>query len=119
MKKNYKAIALIVCAAFVLMISGRLEASLAPATLPGQQAVRSQDLQKVQTFLEQKEVVQHLAKMNLSKTDIESRLGNLSDADLHNVAMRIDQQRAGGDSAVGILVIVVLVLLVIYLVKRV
>lgn len=100
----------------------RAEAMLAPANNPAAATVRAQDMQTVQTFLEQKEVVQHLAGMNLTSDEIQSRLGNLSDQELHQVATKIHQQQPGRDGAgllVTVLIIGVLVLLFVYLLKRV
>jgi hypothetical protein len=118
--ENFKRIvAIMLAVALISATSGRVEASLAPARLQAENQSRASDLQTVQTFLEQKEVRDHLAKLNMSASDIETRLGNLSDQELHQVAMKIQFENPGRDGAVGILVVVILVLLIIYLAKRI
>ncbi len=98
------------------------QAMLAPAAGDVILMQRSQDLQTVQSFLEQKQVAQHLATMPLSSSEISTRLGNLSDQELHNVATRIQYERPaadGGGVIVTVLVIGILALLFVYLLKRV
>ena len=120
--KDYKrVVAIVMTLATVAFSSGRAQAMLAPATVEHHNAssVRSADFSTVQKFLERKEVRSHLSGYGLSENEIQSRLDSLSDVQLHQISSRINQQRPAGDSAVGVLVIVVLVLLIIYLVKRV
>jgi hypothetical protein len=105
----------------VLLSLGRAQASLAPATSMTRDAMRADDLRTVQRFLEQKEVAQHLAGLGLDAPNIEARLHNLSDQELHEVAMNVEQQlpaRDGG-AILTILTIGILVLLFVYLLKRV
>ncbi len=123
MKRTYRrSLAVMLAVSMVALSAGRAQAALAPPTTPGEAAVRTQDIETVQAFLEQKSVAQHLAGLNLSAPEIESRLGQLSDQELHQVATRIHQQQPGGHGAgvvVTVLVIGVLALLFVYLLKRV
>src|SRR4051812_29821543 len=123
MKKIHtRSLAVFLSAALVVMSVGSSRASLAPALTDQSVAARAQDLGTVQRFLEQKEVGQHLARLKLTPNEIESRISNLSDQDLHQVAVRIDQQNPGRDGSgavVTVLLIGILALLFIYLAKRV
>jgi len=100
-------------------------AMVAPTNvITGQPAAqRREDLQKVQKLLESKVVRRRLVAMGLTDSQIDQRLPQLSDAQLHQVASRIDKMNAAGDDGVGIivglLVIGILVLLFVYLLKRV
>lgn len=116
--KRLMALSLIL--SLVLVKSGRLEAMMVPAEQAGQAAVqdRAQDLQNIQTFLQQKQVRQRLADMGLTEEQVQIRLNNLSDQELNKVAQNLEQQNPAGDAA-GILVVVVLVLLIIYLIQRI
>ncbi len=114
-----RCLAMVLVAAVVSISIGRAEAMLAPPVSPTACLTRSQDLQTVQTFLEQKEVGQHLLNFDLTRPEVESRLNNLSDRELHQVATRIHQQQPGRDGVVGVLVVIILVLLIVYLFKRV
>ena len=123
MKWTFKrTMAMIVAGTMFSLGLGRAEAALAPARLAEPPSARLQDLQTVQTFLEQKEVAQHLAGLKLSESEINSRLTQLSDQDLHDVATRIQHEHPGRDGAgvvVTVLVIGILALLFVYLLKRV
>jgi hypothetical protein len=114
--------AMILAGTMLALSSGRAAAMLAPATIQADASVRSHDMKTVQSFLEQKAVGQHLASLNLSPSEIESRLASLSDQEIHQVATRINQQQPGRDGSgvvITVLVIGVLALLFVYLLKRV
>ncbi len=80
------------------------------------------DLAKVNTFLESKIVKQRLSDFGLTSAEISSRLNQLSADQLHKIATHIDQVDAGGDSALGViislLVIAILVIVVLKLMGR-
>jgi hypothetical protein len=118
-----RLIALMLVTAMVSLHTGRAEAMLAPADGMGiMSARRATDTQKVQTFLEQKQVSQKLAGYGFTPTEISSRLSSLTDSELHNISTRIDQQNPaadGGGIVVTVLVIGILALLFVYLLKRV
>jgi hypothetical protein len=127
MKLHIKqALAVTLTLTMVALSGGRANAMLAPAQLPAQttqlEGERLNDLTTVQTFLERKEVKRHLEKLGLSEDEVQSRLSNLSDNDLHQVASQIQSENPAGDGGgviVTILVIGILVLLFVYLFKRV
>lgn len=93
-------------------------AQTAPATLTDGSS-RGENMEKVQAFLQTKIVRQRLADLGMSEEEINTRLGRLSDEEMQQVAMHIQQQAPAGDGVVFVLVVVILVLLVIYLAKRV
>jgi hypothetical protein len=74
---------------------------------------------KVQAHLSDSKVRMELEKHGVSADEASKRLASLSDAELSQLAKQMDQARYGGDPVTGILVLVVLVLLIIFLVKRV
>lgn len=80
------------------------------------------DISKIRTFLESKIVQQRLADFGLTGEEISSRLGQLSPDQLHRIATHIDQLDSGGDSALGVLisllVIVILIIVVLKLMNR-
>jgi len=103
------------------------KAMLAPAVLPTLESNsglnRNEDLQRVQRVLESKVVQQRLEDLGLTQKEIHDRLAMLSDDQLHQIANQIDAQMPGGDAGLSILVtvlvIAVLVVLFLYLVRRV
>ncbi len=110
----------VIVAMFVIGITPRVYAGFSPSEAIGLPAAeRSVDLQKVQKFLEMKMVRERLQEYGLTQEEIQSRLGELSDQQIHQVALKIDDLKVAGDSGLGIiiavLVIIVLVIIVIQL----
>lgn len=113
---------------FALLILGSLPynamAVMIPSDLEGAaEAVeldRDADIQKIQTALESKLVVQRLTDLGLSVEEVQQSMAKLTTQELHDVASNLDGLQAGGDLGlvVGVLVVVVLVLLIIFLAKR-
>lgn len=87
-------------------------------------SVAIEDFNRTQTegnlnqFLARQDVKDQLVKLGVSPEEATRRLASLSDADLKKLSSEIDHQTAGGD-IVGVLLVVVLVLLIVYLFKRV
>lgn len=107
---------LILTTTMVLTAPSNGWAMLAPAQ--GTTSARSADMKRVQTALESKVVRERLRALGLTDKEIESRLGKLSDQQVHKLAKDIDTLAAGGFIE-AVLVLVVLVLLVVFLVRRV
>lgn len=80
---------------------------------------RQQTLEKVQTFLSRSDVGAQLAQTGYSAAEAKDRMASLSDAELQHLSAEMDKATYGGDGVGGILIIVVLVLLIIYLAKRI
>ena len=102
------------------------QAMLAPAVSSSEAslliATRSADLQRVQTILESKIIQQRLEELGLTPEEINARLSQLSDAQLHQLATQLDSLMPGGNG-LGILILVlaiaVLAVLFVYLFQRV
>lgn len=78
---------------------------------------------KVRRALENKIVAERLKNHGLTAEEVSKKLDTMTDDQVHQIASLADRIPAGGDSGVGIviaiLVIVALVLLIVYLWKRV
>ena len=117
--------------AAVLMLSVTLaaltqdcsQAMLVPSRLavPTQDVNSVADAQTIQKTLESKVLRAKLHALGLSDAEIQARLSRLSDAQRHQLASQIRAVNPAGDGGfvIGLLVVVVLVLLIIYLIKRV
>lgn len=108
------ALILAVTAMFIAPPSGW--ASLAPSGIAADS--RAGDMKTISSALESKAVRGRLKALGLDDREIDSRLRQLSDAEVHQLATRLEAVRPGG-VVVEVLVIVALVLLVLYLAKRV
>ncbi|MBI5326685.1 MAG: PA2779 family protein [Deltaproteobacteria bacterium] len=76
---------------------------------------READINKIQRALESKMVSQRLSELGFSMDEINARLNDLSDVDMHQFASQIDSLMPGGDTVtfiMGLLIIAILVLVV-------
>lgn len=100
-------------------------ATLAPSALAGQPAqsptARAADIQTVENALKSEAVKTRLQAMGMSESEVRSRLDKLSDREIRQLASQLDALNPGGDGGfvIGLLVVAVLVLVIVYLVKRV
>lgn len=76
---------------------------------------RDTDLQKIQKLLESKLVQHKLSQLGLTAEEIEARLHQLDDEQLHQIAGQINALEPGGGTA-EIVIIVVLLVVVVFLV---
>lgn len=70
---------------------------------------------KVAAYLNQQQIEQKLTDQGISVAEAKARISSLSDIELQNLSQQIDKAEYGGD----ILVTILLVVLIIYLVKRI
>jgi hypothetical protein len=78
---------------------------------------RDADLQRIQKLLESKLVQHKLSKLGLTKEEIQARLHQLDDEQLHQFASQINALEPGGDAEVFI--IILLLALVAFLILEV
>ena len=112
---------LILAVALLPVTQAQTQAMLAPASTlkTAPQLDREQDVKFIQATLESKLLKQRLQALGLSDNEIQTRLSNLSDAEVHQLASQIRSVHPAGNVLVGVLVVVVLVLLIIFLAKRI
>src|SRR3990172_5066148 len=81
-------------------------------------AARDADMIKVQTFLEQKIVLQKLTDYGVSAEEAMAKIRAMSDSDVHRLASLTDRAAAGADSGLGILIgLAILIILIIVILK--
>ena len=98
-------------------LRGVAEAGLIASHLSEAEA-RSEDLAKVQTFLENRIVVQKLVDYGVSPEEAKAKVEGMSVQDLHRLAALTDRAAAGTDSGIGILIgIAVLIILILIILK--
>lgn len=79
---------------------------------------READIDKIQRVLESKIVSQRLAELGLSMDEINSRLNEMNNAEMHQFASQLESLMPGGDAIttiMGLLVIAILVLVILQL----
>jgi len=109
----------LVAALFVIGITPRVYAGFAPsegfALTSGE---RASNLDKVQKFLEMKMVRERLKDLGFTPGEIQGKLNDLNDQQLHQLAVKMDDLKVGGDGlgfVIAILVIVILVIIIVQL----
>lgn len=79
---------------------------------------RNVDMTKVQSFLEQKIVLQKLSDYGVSADEAMEKVRAMSDQDVHRLAALTDRAAEGTDSGLGFLIgLAVLVLLIVLILK--
>src|SRR4051794_38343504 len=81
-------------------------AMLMPSTDTGVQ--RQSDLNRIQTQLESKVVSERLNALGLTHQEVQGRMQDLSDEQIHNLAQNVEGLQVGGDA--GLLVIILAVI---------
>ena len=108
----------LVVAMFVIGITPRVYAGFSPSEVINlSPAERSADLKKVQKFLEMKMVRERLKELGLTREEIQSRMDQINDQQLHQLALKLDDLTVAGDEGLGILIgLLVIAILVVILV---
>lgn len=119
LKKIQKSIVwYLVVAMFLIGSVPRGHAGFAPSEIIGlSPADRTTDLQKVKSFLERKVVGERLREFGFSTSEVQKRLNDLNDQQIHQLALKIDELKVGGDSGLGIVIalLVIAILVVLFL----
>ena len=113
MKKAFaKSVACYVIAGFFLMsIVPRVDAAFFPSEMiPSSQQNAGLDLQHIRKTLETKMIRERLNQLGFSEDEIQVKLSNLDDQQLHQVALSIDDLKTAGN---GFEVLVILFLIAI------
>jgi len=109
----------LVVAMFVIGMTPRVYAGFSPSEVMEHSLIdRASDLQKIQKVLETKMISDRLTQLGFTADEIQARLNQLGDEQIHQFALQLDQLKVGGDGVgivIGILVIAILVVILIYL----
>ncbi len=110
----------LVVAMFIIGITPRVYAGFSPSEVMDLSPIdRASDLQKIQKVLEMKMISERLQQLGLTPDEIQARLTQLSEDQIHQFALQLDDLKVGGDGGLGIviglLVIAILVVILIYL----
>jgi hypothetical protein len=109
----------LIMAMFVIGITPRVYAGFSPSEpISLSSSDRASDLQKIRQVVEMKMVRERLEELGFTQDEINKRLDQLSDAQIHQLALQLDELRVGGDGwavVIVLLLIAAIVLLVMYL----
>ncbi len=82
---------------------------------------REEDIAKIQRVLESKQLQEKLRAYGLTKEEIERKLSELNDEQIHTLAKASDKVLAGGDGvglAIGILIVAILLVILLKLLNK-
>ena len=110
----------LVVAMFIIGITPRVYAGFSPSEVVGFSPIdRGSDLGKIQNAIETKMIGERLKQIGLTPDEIQKKLTQLSDQQIHQLALQLDELKVGRDSgwvAFGVLITVLAItVLVIYL----
>lgn len=107
----------LVMAMFVIGIVPRAYAGFSPSEVVAfLKADRSADLGNIQKILEMKMIRERLDKLGFSEHEIQRRLGQLSDQQIHQLALTLGEFKVGGDAEVLLILLLAIALgVVLYL----
>jgi len=110
----------LVVAIFVIGITPRLYAGFSPSEVVGLSPVdRASDMEKIQKAIETKMVGERLKQIGLTPGEIQKTLNQLSDQQIHQLSLQLDELKVGGDGgwvAFGVVItLAAIAVLVIYL----
>jgi hypothetical protein len=110
----------LVVAMFVIGITPRVYAGFSPSEVVGVSPIdRGSDLGKIQNAIETKMIGERLKQIGLTPDEIQKKLGQLGDQQIHQLALQLDELKVGGDAGwtvLGIIIVLAAIaVLVIYL----
>jgi hypothetical protein len=110
----------LVVAMFVIGITPRVYAGFSPSEVIGLSPIdRASDLKKIQNVIETKMIGERLKQFGLTPNEIQKKLNQLSNQQIHQLALQLDELKVGGDGGwviLGIIIVLAAIaVLVIYL----
>ena len=108
-----------IIAMFIIGITPRVDAGLAPSEIIAlAQLERGADIEKIQKVIEVKAISERLTQLGLTQGEVQSRLGQMSDQQIHQVALQLDSLKVGQSDALFVIIaILVIAILVVVLLK--
>ena len=97
----------LVVAMFAIGITPRVYADFSPSEIVGvPQIDRGSDLGKIQNAIETKMIGERLKQIGLTPGEIQKKLAQLSDQQIHQLAQQLDELKVGGDAGWTVLIII-------------
>ena len=97
----------------------RVDAGFSPSEgMVQSQMDRATDLEKIRKILEVKMIRERLNALGFSQGEIQAKLTQLGDEQVHQLALKLDELNVGGDGAEAVIIVLFLVtlaVLIIYL----
>ena len=110
------------CMVFIMIVLGvtpKVEAGFIPSkVIQMNETERDTDILQIKKILETKAVSVRLEQLGFTSEEIQERLSKLSDQQIHQIALQLDQLKVGQGDAFGIIIaVLVIAILVVVLLK--
>ncbi len=108
----------LVFAMFLISIVPKVEAGFVDSDLSALSGIdRTKDIETIQKVLEMKAIKQRLENLGFTQEEINNRLSQLDDEQIHQLAIQLDELRVGGDGLGVVIALLVIVILVVILLQ--
>ncbi len=95
----------------------RVEAGFIPSQAVPAGQNRTDDLNRIQKVLEIKMVSETLVQYGFSEAEVKASIDGMTDSQIHQLAMNLDDARVGGDALGVVVVLLVIAILVVILLQ--
>ncbi len=107
----------VVAIMFLIGFVPRVDAAFLPSAVSPSQQARDLDVTRVQKFLETKMVQDRLEKLGFTSDEVQAKLAGLSDEQLHELALKIDDIKVAGDGLGIIIALLIIAILIVVLLQ--
>lgn len=107
----------LIFAMFLIGVAPKVDAGIAPSELiTVSRTDRSADIEKVRQVIETKMVSERLGQLGFTRDEVNSRLNGLSDRQLHELALNLDDLKVGSDGGTSVAIVIAVLLFLILLI---
>jgi hypothetical protein len=104
----------LVLAMFMIGITPCVFAGMSPSEIIAlSQGAQTADLQKIQKFLELKIIQERLQAFGFTADEIQARLNQIDAGQIHEIALRLDNLKVGGDGGEVVIILLLVAILVV------
>lgn len=109
----------LVVAMFIIGIAPKVDAGFSPSEIINlTKGERAADLQKIQKALEMKAVSERLSQFGLTQDEIQQRFAQLSDQQVHQIALQLDDLKIGQSDAIGFIIALLVIAILVIVILR-
>lgn len=109
---------LVLCMCLISFVP-RVDAAFSPSeVLKLSPTDRASDIQKIRQVLEMKAVGERLKQLGLTAGEVEQRLSLLSDQQIHQIAMQLDDLKVGQDDVLGVIIALLVIVILVIVILR-